>query len=206
MPCAARFASRRNDICGVASTIRRVHSVLIRNTHASSSNAITVRHDDGTTEVPYRTVTLFAGWSLQYSDAAGWRVFDSTGREATNTSANGSAAAVNSLNLVVLASDVTNNNATPNTIQDVTGLSFSVTAGETYWFRAVIDYTAALTATGSRWSINGPSVTRLVYRSTYSLTTTTQTLNAVLTSYDLPAATNVTSAATAATWRTSRAI
>jgi hypothetical protein len=183
-------------VAGVASTIRRVHSVLIRNTHASSSNAVTVQHDDGTTVVPYRTVTLLAGWALQYSDANGWQVFDSTGRAATNTSANGSAAAVNSLNTVVLASDVTNNNASANSIADVTGLSFSVTSGETYWFRFMCDYTAAATTTGSRWAVNGPSATRLSYRSSYSLTTTSDTVNSGLTAYDLPAASNATSAAT----------
>jgi hypothetical protein len=124
-------------------------------------------------------------------------VFDNFGRLATNTSANGSGAAVNALNTVVLASDVTNNNASANTIADVTGLSFSVTAGETYWFRFVCDYTAAAGATGSRWSVSGPgSPTRLSYQSTYSLTTTTQTLNTGLTAYDLPAASNATSPTT----------
>jgi len=99
--------------------------------------------------------------------------------------------------MTVLAADVTNNNATPNTIADVTGLSFAVVAGRSYAFRFVIEYTAAATATGSRWSINGPAITRLTYRSQYSLTTTTETLNAVLAAYDSPASSNITSAATA---------
>jgi hypothetical protein len=97
---------------------------------------------------------------------------------------------------VVLAADVTNNNASANTIASVTGLSFPVEAGSTYAFRFVIDYTAAATTTGSRWSITGPTATRLSYRSSYSLTTTSETVNSGLTSYDLPAASNATSAAT----------
>jgi hypothetical protein len=97
----------------------------------------------------------------------------------------------------VLASDVTNNNATPNSIADVTALSFAVVAGSTYKFRFVIRYTAAATATGSRWSINGPALTFLTYRAEYSLTTTTRTNIEGSTAYDLPAACNATSAATA---------
>lgn len=97
----------------------------------------------------------------------------------------------------VISADVANSNVVANTIQDVTGLSFAVTSGNTYWFRFVIDYTAAATTTGSRWSINGPSVTRLSYSSRYALAATTQTQNHGRTSYDSPAASNATSAATA---------
>jgi hypothetical protein len=107
-------------------------------------------------------------------------------------------AAVNALNLVVLGSDQTNNNATANTIQDVTGLSFPVTAGELYWFRFTIQYTAAATTTGSRWSINGPAApTELRYKSEYALTTTSNTVNEGVSAYDSPAASNASSAATA---------
>lgn len=42
-----------------------------------------------------------------------------------------------------LAADVVNNNGVANTMQDVTGLSFPVLAGQTYWFRFAINYTAA---------------------------------------------------------------
>ena len=98
--------------------------------------------------------------------------------------------------MAVLASDVTNNNGTANTIADVTGLSFAVTSGKKYWFRFVIQYTAAATTTGSRWSISGPGGT-MRYRSSYSLTTTSETVNSGLTAHDVPAASNATSAATA---------
>lgn len=94
---------------------------------------------------------------------------------------------------VGLASDITNNNAVANTLQDVTGLSFAVTANLVYWFRFVIAYTAAATTTGSRWTINGPAVTFLNYRSRYTLTATTETLNAGQTAYSIPAASNATS-------------
>ncbi len=99
-------------------------------------------------------------------------------------------------NTNLLTSDVTNSNVTANTIADVTGLSFAVTSGNTYKFRFFIAYTAAATTTGSRWSINGPTNTFLYYHSSYSLTTTTTTTNDGLSTYDVPAASNISSAAT----------
>jgi hypothetical protein len=97
---------------------------------------------------------------------------------------------------VVLAADVSNANAVANTIADVGSLSFPVVAGLTYKFRFFIWYTAAATTTGSRWSINGPAVTFLHYRSAYSLTATSRTFNEGLAAYNLPAGSNATSAAT----------
>ena len=94
--------------------------------------------------------------------------------------------------VVVLGADVTNNNAVANTMQDVTGLQFPVINGQVYWFEFTIAYTAALTTTGSRWSINGPTVTHLSYRSEYPLTATTMTTN-FLSAYNVPAASNATS-------------
>lgn len=105
--------------------------------------------------------------------------------------------ATDATNLVVLTEDVTNADATPNTVADVSGLSFPVISGETYQFRFFIHYTANATTTGSRWSINGPSVTTLSYRSEYGLTGTSRTVNDGLTSYNLPTAANATSPATA---------
>jgi hypothetical protein len=182
-----------------ASTQRTVRFLTIRNRHASTANTVTLQLYDGATAYEIHKVTLAAGEALIYDEAAGFAYVSSLGLPKSAESNNGSQAAVNALNLVVLAADVTNNNATANTIADVTGLSFAVTAGEGYFFRATIDYTAAATTTGSRWSVSGPaSPTRLSYGSTYSLTTTTQTTNHGLAAYDLPAASNATSAATGA--------
>jgi hypothetical protein len=76
---------------------------------------------------------------------------------------------------------------------DVTGLQFPVTAGKHYRFFFMIDYDAALATTGSRWSINGPAVSRLSYRSHYTLTNTVETVNAGLAAFNLPLAANSTS-------------
>lgn len=97
---------------------------------------------------------------------------------------------------VALSVDRTNNNAVANTLQDVTGLSFPVVAGQRYWFRFYIIYTAQATTTGSRWTLNGPAFTGLSYMSEYSLTGTTTTRNAQVIAYNSPAASNATSAAT----------
>lgn len=78
---------------------------------------------------------------------------------------------------------------------DVTGLQFPVVSGTRYWFRFVIPYSAAATTTGSRFSLNGPAVTVLRYRSEYTLTATARTINDGLTGYNLPAAANATSLA-----------
>jgi hypothetical protein len=98
---------------------------------------------------------------------------------------------------VALAADVSNASAVANTLQDVTGLSFPVVAGQRYRFRFVIHYTAAATTTGSRWSVNGPATSQLAYRSEYSLTATSRTVNDGLSAYNLPAAANASSAAAA---------
>ncbi len=79
---------------------------------------------------------------------------------------------------------------------DIPELSFPVEANKTYYFQFIIPYTAAATTTGSRWSINGPTTSYLCYMSEYSLAATTTTRNANLISYDLPAASNASSAGT----------
>jgi hypothetical protein len=181
-----------------ASTSRNVKCLIVSNTNASTAQTIGVFLTDGTTNVEIASVTLAGGESLQYSDGNGFTVLDPNGRIKT-TQDYSVVAAVNQLNVVALTADVTNVNATANTMQDVTGLSFAVTLNQTFWFRASIAYTAAATTTGSRWSINGPaSPTLLSYKSEYSLTTTTNTINEGVAAYDSPAAASASSAAIAA--------
>ena len=100
--------------------------------------------------------------------------------------------------VVTITSDVTNNNATANTIANVTGLEFSILNGKLYDFEFVCIYTAAATTTGSRWCVNASAgaATNLSLTSEYSLTTTTTTRNALIQAFDSPAASNATSATT----------
>lgn len=176
----------------IASTMRTVKTLCVRNKHASSAQTVTVLHSDGTTIVELVQAILSAGDALCYDEHAGFTVRDLYGRVKSRSDGLVSAS-VNTINTVVLGSDVTNNNASANTIADVTALSFAVTAAQKYWFRFVIPYTAAATTTGSRWSISGPgSPTLLHYRSTYTLTATSNTFNSA-TAYDIPAASNASS-------------
>lgn len=177
---------------------RTVRFLSVNNIHATTANTVTLQTFTSGVARRIFKLTLAAGEALIYDEAHGFTVYNSLGQPKNSEASGGAQAAVNALNLVVLASDVINNNAVANTIADVTGLSFAVTAGETYYFRAAVRFTAAATTTGSRWSVNGPgSPTALAYRSNYTLTTATETLNADLNAYDLPAAANATSGAVA---------
>jgi hypothetical protein len=180
-----------------SSTFRTVKTLTIRNKHASASQDVTVLHTDGSTASEIVKATLQAGDALHYYEHFGFIVIDKFGRRKLRDDPL-VAASSPAFTTVILGADVTNADATPNTIADVTGLSFAAVSGNTYWFRFFIMYTAAATSTGSRWSINGPSTTLLNYKSEYSLTTTTRTINEGLSTYDAPAACNATSAATAA--------
>jgi hypothetical protein len=174
---------------------RQVKQMTIRNAGASANTIILLKRVNSTSYELFPDTTLLAGEALIYNDGSGFSRWSSTGYPMNAMSATFSPT-VNAMNTVVLASDVTNNNATANTLQDVTGLSFPVIAGETYWFRFGIDYTAAATTTGSRWTLNGPSTTRLSYRSLYSLTASSNTYNAY-SSYQQPTSSNLSSAQTA---------
>ncbi len=169
--------------------VRTVKTLHVRNKHATVAQTVTIQHTDGTTAVELIQIQLSAGYVLHYDEGSGFEVQDSFGRSLANWSANGSGAAVNALNLVVLTSDVTNNNATANTAQDITGLTFSVTAGETYYFRFSIDYTAQAATTGARFMVNGPaSPTRLSYQTRIPSGGTTESMAHGVNSYDLPSA------------------
>ena len=177
-------------------SIRTIKTLSVRN-KGGSTNVVTVLHSDGTTTVELIEATLAPDTCLMYHEAAGWWVTDSQGRAVVVNLPNVGTPITDADSVTRLTSDVTNNNATANTIADVTGLSFAVLANKLYWFEFGIVYTSAATATGSRWSISGPaSPTYLGYTSEYSLTTTTTTRNALLQAYDVPAASNATSAAT----------
>lgn len=89
-----------------------------------------------------------------------------------------------------LTGDVVNNNAVANTLADITGLTHAVVSGTSYYFKAVILYTSAATTTGARFTVNGPTMTAIGYRSEYTLTATTTTLNSHLDARQLPAASN----------------
>jgi hypothetical protein len=160
----------------------------------TSNQTLIVKYDANGTEYILWKGILGTGEKLEYSDKTGFVVIANNGGIKQSQVVGSNNPALNTLNLVVLTTDVANANAVANTIASVTGLSFDVTAGQTYYFEFTINYTAAATTTGSRWSITGPTFTRLDYTSEYTLTAATKTVNNV-GAYDLPAASNATSLA-----------
>lgn len=172
---------------------RNVYSLGIRNRHASLANTITLQIFDGTTAYEVFKVTLAAGEQAVYDGLVGWRYLNAQGMPKSANSLGSQAPASGIWLENSLASDVINNNAVANTIADITGLSFPVLAGLRYKFKFTLDWTSAVITTGARFSINGPSITRLAYESRYALTATTETVNR-LGAYDLPAAANASPA------------
>lgn len=176
---------------------KELHSATFFNLD-TTSKTVTVEFFDGTNGFVLFQATLAPNEALCYDNNNGWRVFATSG--AVKNSINQGANAPNSTGMtaVILASDVTNNNAVANTIQDVTGLQAAFLSGKTYYFKFIIWYTAAATTTGSRWGVNASAGTAagLSMISEYSLTTTTSTRNANVQAFDSPAGSNATSAAT----------
>lgn len=175
------------------STQRVLDFVSVFNADTAPS-IVTIRYNAGGTTYTLYKATLNAGDKIEYTDKTGFQVIGASNGVKINQVAGNTVTVTNALNITVMADNVVNNNVTANSIADVTGLSFNVTAGEMYWFEFVIPYTSASISTGSRWSINGPAITTLNMRSEYTLTATTTTVNTV-TAYDVPAASNASSLA-----------
>lgn len=182
-----------NIVPAPSSAQRVVDFISIYN--ADTANAtVTIKHDANGTEYILCKIVLGTLERLEYIDGQGFKIFTSAGA-LKNSLNQGSNPTSSALSVAVLASDVVNNNATLNTIADVTGLSFPVASGHKYYFWFVIPYTAQATTTGSRWSVNGPAQNFLYFYSTYSLTATTETVN-TCSAYDTPAASSASSLAT----------
>jgi hypothetical protein len=181
------------DLVGspAASTQRIVDYISVHNSD-TGNEIVTISFNDNGTLYELFVTTLAAGEKIEYQEGLGFKVISNAGSVKTSLN-QGNSPATSTLNAVILGSDVINNNAVANTIQDVTGLSFPVLTGKAYYFKFYINYTAQATTTGSRWSISGPSFTSLCFMSEYSLAATTTTRNANVIAYDLPATSNASS-------------
>lgn len=180
-----------------ASGIKRfVDSVSLYNAD-TVNQTVTVAYRAAGVDYVLTRVTVGPGERLAYGRNGEWAAYNAAG--AAKTIITGTMNAVSAgRSVVVLAADVTNANAVANSIADVTGLSFPVVNATRYWFRFCLAYTAAAATTGARFTINGPAFSELRYGSEYSLTATSRTMNEGLAAYDLPAASNASSAATGA--------
>jgi len=196
---AGKSVANTNDTTSVdfvaapaASTQRVIDFMSVYNRDTAAVD-IVVRMDVSSAEYILWKGIIGIGERLEYENGKGFTVVTAGGLIKTLQS-QAIVTVANDLNIATLSADVINNDAVANTIQDVTGLSLPVVAGEMYWFKFEIAYTSAVTTTGSRWSVSGPgSPTRLCFTSEYSLAATTTTRNANVLTYDLPAASNATS-------------
>lgn len=183
------------DLVGspASSTQRVVDFISVYNSDTVNAG-VTIRFNDNGTIYELFKTTLSSGEKVEFQEGNGFKVLTNAGSIRTSMN-QGNNTISSSLSSVVLGSDQVNSNATANTMQDVTGLSFNVLTNKTYYFKFIINYTSALTTTGSRWSLSGPTGV-ICYTSEYSLTTTTSTRNATVVGYDLPATANTSSATT----------
>jgi hypothetical protein len=182
------------DISGspASGSQRIIDSITIFNADSVNATVSIQLNAYGTGYTLFRC-TLAPGEMLMYTESSGFFVLSNAGSIKTSVN-QGSNTIGTALSAVSLGADVVNNNATANSMADITGLSFNVSAGFTYYFRFFIFYTSAATTTGSRWGINGPSSpSMLSFASEYTLTSTTSTRNATVQAYDSPAAANASS-------------
>lgn len=166
---------------------------------------ITIHNDDSSSayvsisvgaRLLYR-VNLAPDENLQWTDSGGFVVISAAGTVKSSINQIAGSADLG-FNIVVLNSDVVNNNAVANTIEDVTGLSFAITSGKLYHFEFFCYYASASGATGSRWAVNASAGTAggLVMSSEYTAGATTTTRNANVLAFDSPATANTSSGST----------
>ncbi len=195
---AGRTVTNSNNITDVnivpapaSSTQRVVDYISIFNSDTVTAT-ITIKFDANSTEYKIFKCALATNEKLEYTDENGWKVINATNGSVKTTVNQGTNTDSGTMSTVVLGSDVANSTTS---YADVTGLNFPVVANSTYTFRALVSYTAALTTTGSRWSVNGGSLTfsNLNYSSRYTLTSTSETANGGVTAFDSPAAANASS-------------
>jgi hypothetical protein len=164
-----------------ASTQRVISYLSVYNADTASAT-VTINVVSSSTSYSVFITTLSAGEKLEYQQGEGFRVLASDGSLKIVPNAAGIPASPN-VNFTALAGDVA---TTSTTLSDVTGLSFPVTSGKSYWFRFTIAATSPATSTGWGWSINGPAISYLGYHSFYPSSTTTLLYNNGLSTYDNP--------------------
>jgi len=143
-------------LAGIDDVAIGIDYINMYNQDTVASQGSIVLSDDGVDYILW-SGTLEPGERLEYCKT-GFIVKDALGTEKTFYNLNYDDAATSSFSLSALASPVS---TTSTTLDDVTGLSFPVVANRLYWFRFVIRYQSASTATGAQFAINGPTLNYL---------------------------------------------
>jgi len=144
-----------------SSTQRNVEYLNVYNADTSSATVTFLFNDNGTT-YEINVATLLPGEKVEYQSGIGFKVLDCFGSNKISIEYQ-PIPLTSGFTTVILGTDYTNSNATLNTLEDITGYSFPVTNGKTYWFRFQFLVTAAAASTGHRVTINGPTTSELSY-------------------------------------------
>ena len=167
-----------------SSTQRNVEYLNVYNADTSSATVTFLFNDNGTT-YEINVATLLPGEKVEYQSGIGFKVLDCFGSNKISIEYQ-PIPLTSGFTTVILGTDYTNSNAIANTLEDITGYSFPVTSGKTYWFRFQFLVTAAAAATGHRVSINGPATSELSYY-TLLIASTTNASSTWNATYGLPA-------------------
>jgi hypothetical protein len=138
-------ASGTTDICAVptASTkTRNMKLVFVKNTDATTSTTIKLKHVGASTTVDGPAATLYAGWTALMTEGL-WDIFDATGARVTG-------AVSGALTVKYLTADQSNSTTTPTS---VTGIKVTTGVGS-FYFRYAILYQSSATGTGVKFSVN----------------------------------------------------
>lgn len=172
-----------------SSTQRNVEYLNVYNADTSSATITFLFNDNGTT-YEINVATLLPGEKVEYQSGIGFKVLDCFGSDKISVEYQ-SIPLTSGFTTVILGTDYTNSNAVANTLEDITGYSFPVTNGKTYWFRFQFLVTSAVGTTGHRVTINGPTTSELTYYTL--LIAATNSAGAYWSStYGLPASTVAT--------------
>ena len=169
-----------------SSTQRNVEYLNVYNADTSSATVTFLFNDNGTT-YEINVATLLPGEKVEYQSGIGFKVLDCFGSNKISIEYQ-PIPLTSGFTTVILGTDYTNSNAIANTLEDITGYSFPVTSGKTYWFRFQFLVTAAASATGHRVSINGPATSELSYY-TLLVASTTNASSFWNATYGLPSTT-----------------
>ena len=172
-----------------SSTQRNVEYLNVYNADTSSATVTFLFNDNGTT-YEINVATLLPGEKVEYQSGIGFKVLDCFGSNKISIEYQ-PIPLTSGFTTVILGTDYTNSNATLNTLEDITGYSFPVTSGKTYWFRFQFLVTAALATTGHRVTINGPTTSDLSYY-TLLIASTSSAGGYWSATYKLPSTTTAT--------------
>jgi hypothetical protein len=177
-----------NIVDSPASLTQRVVDYISVYNSDTASSTVTIEFYDNGSIYDLCIVNLSVGEKIEYQEGCGFKIISTDGSIKIGENIAGLTES-STIKFVLKTGDT---NTTSTSFSDITDLSFSVTAGKTYWFRFVIPYATSVTSNGIKLSINGPaSPTYLAYFVEVANGASTLGLRKALSTYDAtPTSTN----------------